>query len=298
MRLFFALTITLVLTITSIEIHAQELKMSSWNMEWLTTNPNHKVYEAKRESKDFTALKSYFDDLNADVIAFQEVDSFKAMQKISSADYHIVFSDRYLPQHSNHTFSDINQFTGFAIRNNVPFSDPEDIDLYGKGNHKLRFAAYVILNPDSKTPVHTLSVHLKAGCTAKFYSTKKACQSLLTQGKKLNQWIKQREALQQEYVIMGDFNHNLSYNDDWLWKELTREVKQTPDLVSRHTKSECKVRKRNDAKNLHQFRTVIDHIIVSKGLSASPAQQTVYNGQDVLQYHLSDHCPISTQLSW
>lgn len=298
MRLFFGLTTTLLLIITSIEIQANELKLSSWNLEWLTINPNHKIYEAKRNSKDFEILKSYFDALNADVIAFQEVDSLNAIQKISSADYHIIISDRYLRQHRNHTFSDINQFTGFAIRNNVPFSDPEDIDLYGKGSHKLRFASYVILNPDGKTPIHTLSLHLKAGCAAKFYSTKKACQTLLAQGKKLNQWIKQREALGQEYVIMGDFNHNLSYKGDWLWESITHNLKQPPPLTTRDTQAECKVRKRNAPKQLHQFRSVIDHMIVSTGLNASLAKQLVYKKQDVLDYHLSDHCPISNRLRW
>ncbi len=298
MRLFFVPICTALLMLTSINIHAENIKISSWNVEWLTVNPSHKISEAKRDSEDFSKLKAYFNRINADVIAFQEIDSIKALEKIASSNYTIVLSDRRLPNNSAHQFSDINQFTGFAIRNTVPFSDPMDIDLYGQANHKLRFASYVILYPESSAPVHLLSLHLKAGCTGKFYSNKTSCQTLLSQGKKLNQWIAKREASGEQYVITGDFNHNLSYRGDWLWETIIQGLKNQPQLASRNAKAECKVRKRNDPKQLHQFRSVIDHMIVSTGLTASDVKQTVYSTQDVLDYHLSDHCPINAQLNW
>ncbi len=298
MRLFFSLMFTSILMITSIKIKAEELTLSTWNTEWLTVNLNHKIDEARRKPEDFSALKSYFHKLDADLIAFQEVDNQAAFKQISSSNYKILLSDRNLPHNRNHQFPDINQFTGFAIRNNIPFSDPVDIDLYGKTNHKLRFAAYVILYPESRTPIHALSIHLKAGCMGKFYSNKKACQTLLEQGENLNQWIKQRESQGDEYIIMGDFNHNLSYGGDWLWKEMTQGIKQTPKLATRDTQAECKVPKRNNPKQLHQFRSVIDHIIVSSNLSVFNAKQAVYDEQDVLNYRLSDHCPVTAQLKW
>ncbi|WP_207621648.1 endonuclease/exonuclease/phosphatase family protein [Vibrio ziniensis] len=297
MRRFQALfaTIFFAIPVTS---HAEKLTISTWNMEWLTVNPNHHVYEGKRNDQDFSVLSSYFAKLNADVIAFQEVDSIEAFKRVSSPEYSIVLSDRNLPQYRNHQFSDINQYTGFAIRKGVPFADPKDVDLYGKGNHKLRFASYVVLYPDSAAPVHTLSVHLKAGCTGKFYSQKETCQTLLNQGQNLNFWIKEREKLGQEYVITGDFNHNLSFKQDWLWTTLTQGLKQAPNLATKNTQAECKVRKRNEGKQLHQFRSVIDHMIVSPKLNASNAKQVVYKDQDALNYHLSDHCPIVSSFNW
>ena len=298
MRLFYALFVSVISLVMPLTAHAEKLTMSTWNMEWLTVNPNHNVYEGKRNNDDFSALKGYFEKLNADVIAFQEVDSIDAFKRVSQPNYTIVLSDRKMPKYANHQFSDINQYTGFAIRNNVPFSDPKDIDLYGKANHKLRFASYVILYPDSATPVHALSLHLKAGCVGKFYSQKETCQTLLAQGKSLNRWIKEREKQGQEYVIMGDFNHNLSFKGDWLWQEFTQGLKQKPELATRNTQALCKVRKRNDASQLHQFRSVIDHMIVSPKLNATPPKQMVYKDQDALNYHLSDHCPIVSLLNW
>ncbi len=298
MRPFQAPVSFIIFMTISLSALAQDAKFSTWNVEWLTLNAPHKVAEAKRSSEDFSALSGYFEKLNSDVIAFQEVDSVAALDRVASSDYTLVLSDRNLPQNQNHQFSDINQFTGFAIRKSIPFADPKDVDLYDKGNHKLRFASYIVLYPESSKPIHLLSLHLKAGCMGKFYSNKESCQTLLSQGKNLNQWIKQREKLGQEYVIMGDFNHNLSFNGDWLWSEFTKGLKREPTLATRNTKALCKVRAHDNPKQLHQFRSVIDHIITSNGIKADDARQTVYKDQDVLSYRLSDHCPISTQVNW
>lgn len=298
MRLFQALFIAIICLTMPLIAHAEKVTISSWNMEWLTVNSNHNVDEGKRNTQDFSTLSSYFTKLNADVIALQEIDSIEAIEQVSTSAYSIVLSDRSLPQYRNHQFSDINQYTGFAIGKNVPFADAKDIDLYGKKNHKLRFASYVVLYPDSATPVHTLSLHLKAGCSGKFYSHKESCQTLLTQGKNLNRWIKQRERLGQEYVIAGDFNHNLSFKGDWLWNAVTLGLKQTPELATKNTQARCKVQKRNGAKQLHRFRSVIDHMIVSPKLNASNAQQVVYKEQDAFNYQLSDHCPVVSWFNW
>lgn len=295
---FQAQLITHLLIFISLSLQANELKVVSWNMEWLTVNPDNKIYEGKRTPDDFVALTSYFNKLNADVIGLQELDSIAAFKRISSAQYNIVLSDRSKPQFSTNQYTSINQYTGFAIHQSVPFSDPQDVDFYRQAGHKLRFASYVILYPDSDTPIHLLSVHLKAGCMTKFNSNKTECQKLLTQGKNLNQWVIEREQQNQQYVIMGDFNHNLSYSGDWLWEVFTGELRTPPKLATKTTEPLCKVRKRNNAKYLHQFRSLIDHIIVSSGLYASDAVQTVYNERDALTYHLSDHCPVYTQLSW
>ncbi|HFQ5138459.1 TPA: endonuclease/exonuclease/phosphatase family protein, partial [Vibrio vulnificus] len=48
---------------------------------------------------------------------------------------------------------------------------------------------------------------------------------------------------------------------------------------------------------VHSFRSLIDHIIVSEGLSASQAEQRLFTSNDVLKYQLSDHCPVSTTVT-
>ncbi len=292
---FKAILCSSILTVISGTALADQIKIASWNIEWLTKNHTGTI---KRSDPDFSTLNSYFRKLDADVVAVQEIDSRAALTAVTPPNYKIILSDRSHPQFSHHQFSDVNQYTGFAIHNSVPFSDPQDIDLYGKGHHKLRFASYVILYPKSQTPIHTLSIHLKAGCMGKFNPTKESCQTLLEQGRQLNIWISEREKHHQQYIVMGDFNHNLSYSGDWLWKTLSEGIKKKPILATRNTAADCKIRKRHSANQLHQFRSIIDHIVVSPELSSSDTKQMIYKPQDVFSYQLSDHCPVSSLLSW
>lgn len=116
------------------------------------------------------------------------------------------------------------------------------------------------------------------------------------QGQALAKWIKAREDNKQQYVVLGDFNHNLGYRGDWLWDVLSDST--NAKLVTKNTKAECKVRSNRNPNKTHQFRSVIDHIILSGDLKASSGVQTVFKTQDVLDYKLSDHCPVSTTLSF
>ncbi|ELI1811161.1 endonuclease/exonuclease/phosphatase family protein [Vibrio fluvialis] len=293
-----AILTSVILLTLSPWVSANTLTVSSWNIEWLTLNPSAPKDKGKRSEQDFAALRQHFAKLNSDVLAFQEVDSIDAVENVVGPGYHVVLSDRSQPNHAGHQFGDINQYTGFAVRNGIPFRDPPDIDLYDKRNHKLRFAAYIVLYPDTPNSLHTLSVHLKAGCSGKFQSNQSSCQTLLKQGKALNAWIKQRESKQEAYLIMGDFNHNLAYRGDWLWQTMTQGTKAEPTLASQQTQATCKVRSRQQANKLHQFRSLIDHVIISPNLKADEARQVNFDSQQVLSYQLSDHCPLSSQVSW
>ena len=86
---------------------AHELKVATWNIEHLRDGigegPN------PRDQADFDRLKAYAELLDADVIAFQEVESQAAAERVfDPAIYQIFISSR------NHT-----RRTGFAVRNSV-----------------------------------------------------------------------------------------------------------------------------------------------------------------------------------
>ncbi|MDN3685881.1 hypothetical protein QW180_29450 [Vibrio sinaloensis] len=73
-----------------------------------------------------------------------------------------------------------------------------------RSNSKLRFATYVVIQPNSERPIHLLSVHLKARCSGA-YKNNRDCRILKQQGERLNQWINEKEVANQAYVILGDF---------------------------------------------------------------------------------------------
>ncbi|CAH7273375.1 Metal-dependent hydrolase [Vibrio chagasii] len=271
---------------------AEPLTISSWNIEWLSTNEAVNKFSDKRDQADFDKLEEYFQSLNADVVAFQEVDDINAIQRVAGDQYKILMSDRALPKNSNRQFKEVNQYTGFAVRKEVSLTDYADFPLESSSNSKLRFASYIVIETETK-PIHMLSVHLKAGCSGA-YKSNRDCSRLKEQAQQLNKWIKQRERNNEDYAILGDFNHNLAYSRDWMWKELTQYT--DAQLATRRTRADCKVRSNRNSHRTHQFRSVIDHIVVSKSLNAAPAKQQVFKTQDVLDYKLSDHCPVSTTI--
>lgn len=271
---------------------AEPLTISSWDIEWLSTNEAVNKFSDKRDQADFDKLEEYFQSLNADVVAFQEVDDINAIQRVAGDQYKILMSDRALPKNSNRQFKEVNQYTGFAVRKEVSLTDYADFPLESSSNSKLRFASYIVIETETK-PIHMLSVHLKAGCSGA-YKSNRDCSRLKEQVQQLNKWIKQRERNNEDYAILGDFNHNLAYSRDWMWKELTQYT--DAQLATRKTRADCKVRSNRNNHRTHQFRSVIDHIVVSESLNAAPAKQQVFKTQDVLDYKLSDHCPVSTTI--
>lgn len=245
-----------------------------------------------REEQDFDQLAHHFEQIDSDILAFQEVDDVDAIRRVVGPDYRIVMSDRASSRYNANQFQGVNQYTGFAVKQSVDVVNKPDIKLETRSGSKLRFASYIVADIQDK-PVHLLSVHLKAGCSGA-YKRNNNCDRLKQQAKVLNDWIVEREEKQQAYAVLGDFNHNLSYRGDWLWSVLSEN--NQAQLATRSTRAECKVRSNRNKNKTHQFRSLIDHIIVSEDLNTSSTKQYVFPSQDVLDYFLSDHCPVSTQI--
>ncbi|WP_098413959.1 endonuclease/exonuclease/phosphatase family protein [Vibrio sp. ES.051] len=285
-----SLFIAVLLIVSATSLAQNSINVTSWNIEWLSMH-NGKV---SRTNADFEKLNHYVDKTQADVIAFQEVNSKSAIQKVTGDDYTIYLSDRARIKNKPFQFSDINQYTGFAVRKGNTVTDSPDFST-SRGNRKLRFASYIVINPKNEHELHLLSVHLKAGCRAA-YRNNQSCQILSQQGEALRKWMGKREKNDEQYAVLGDFNHNLSYQGDWLWAIMTRD--NNAQLVTRNTKAECKVRSNKHSHKTHQFRSLIDHIIVSSKLKANNVHQTLFNSRDVLDYKLSDHCPINATITF
>ncbi|MBR9788602.1 MAG: endonuclease/exonuclease/phosphatase family protein [Vibrionaceae bacterium] len=285
MRSLFA---TAMLVFCSFSYAQNSINLTSWNIEWLAIVGGN----VSRTDDDFVKLNHYLNNLQPDVLAFQEVDSEAAIKKVVGNDYTIYFSDRAQFSNRHLQFSGTNQYTGFAVRKGISVSDPSDFTIT-RGKSKLRFVSYIVLNPNKSNETHLLSVHLKAGCSGA-YKNSRECKTLKQQGEALGKWIKAREKNQEQYAILGDFNHNMAYQGDWLWSTMTSNTNAR--LATKNTKAECKVRSNRNPNKTHQFRSVIDHIIVSGNLTAQPARQVVFKSQDVLDFQLSDHCPVSVQV--
>ncbi len=274
-----------------------QYRVATWNIEWLTEQPIPKSSTSARHNDDLERLAFYAKQLDADVVAFQEVESVALAKRVFGDKYQIILSDRAKPQFRFNQFHDANQYTGFAIKSTISTNDPADIKLEQDKNSRLRFATYIVLEPENKPAIHALSIHLKAGCSGA-YRQKRSCLKVLEQAKYLNAWILQQEAAGHQYLIMGDFNHNLAYAGDWLWRAMS--ANSQAQLLTQTAPAKCKVRSNKKPNQLHQFRSLIDHIVASKQLAttAQNTEQLLYTSQDVLAYKLSDHCPVRSEFQW
>ncbi len=262
---------------------------TTWNIEWLSSTPAQKFEESHRNPDDVEALARHFRLTDSDVLAFQEVNDLDAIETVIGSGYQVFLSDRSNASSRRNQFGDINQYTGIAVKKGMPVLDLPDLKLDSSPTSKLRFATHVVLYPNSTHSVHVLSLHLKSRCSGA-YKNNRHCKTLKSQGTVINRWLREREANKQAYVLLGDFNHNLSYQNDWLWNEMSRGTDAV--LATRETPAACKVRSKKQPNKLHQFRSLIDHIIVSKGITYHSVKQVTFKPNDVFKFHLSDHCPI------
>jgi endonuclease/exonuclease/phosphatase family metal-dependent hydrolase len=180
------------------------------------------------------------------------------------------------------------------VKRGIHVEDRPDVRLDDHKSSKLRFASYLVLNPDSAQPIHLLAIHLKAGCSGA-YKNRRSCKTLKAQTSVLRQWIADRESNQHAYIVLGDFNHNLAYSGDWMWRTLSKGNRAK--LATETTPALCQVRSRNNPSKLHQFRSLIDHIVTSPNLAMKDVEQSVFAAEAVITHQLSDHCPISATLS-
>lgn len=193
---------------------AEILKVATWNVEWLltqkdlkkTTIPNNVIL---RNTKDFKRLLTYIHKLNADIIALQEVGSIETLQEIIPKEQYLFFiSDDLIAQH-----------TAIAIRKNPNYSIERHVDVSALSHiehtHILRSGLDITIHT-KKDSLRLLVVHLKSGCQSYLLNSRKMdCIILKQQIPFLQEWIQARIKEQQAFIILGDFNRNISVNDDF-----------------------------------------------------------------------------------
>ncbi len=135
--------------------NAADLRIATWNLDWLTTRQTGDrelpTDVTMRSDEDFTRLAQYAKELDADLIAIQEVDGFSAATKVFAKD-----------QYSIHMTRDhVLQRVGIVVRRGLHYDiNPDVIAL--SPNH-LRSGADITLHLGNHY-LGVLAVHLKRGC--------------------------------------------------------------------------------------------------------------------------------------
>ena len=287
------------------------LTLVSWNMQWLSV-ANKETF-ITRTTSDFTQLARILADLSPDILAFQEVDSISAIEALlPSSKYKIFLSDRLTSP--NEKFAGINQFTGFAIKNGLPIDNPPDlkalnIRLHTRKDHtrqagRLRYGSYIIVRKGMKNELHLLNIHLKSGCfSVKNKPSSRSCRTLRKQASALTTWIQQRLNNDEDYIVLGDFNHRLNSEHQWLLTSLNQKLSLPAFNLTENTDAACLARhtKRNGSRKKRLYRSLVDHALGSEKVANSikmhgQVYQYQYATDEVDNYQLSDHCPLVISL--
>ena len=254
-----------------------ELKLATWNLEWLTTSDRDLPADVHpKQPEDIDRLRRYAAELDADVIAVQEVDGPAVAARVFPLDNYSIHLSR----------DDVVQRVGIVVRRGIHYS--VNPDLTGLDvSRQLRSGVDITLR--SQPPLRILAVHLKTGCFDERLSnrTRRACVELREQMPPLLDWIRARRSEGVAFAILGDFNRHMD-GPDQLWSAL----RQVAPLI-RATEGR--------ASPCWGGEAFIDHIM----LGGTARDWLLPDTLRVLTYHetgaewkqrLSDHCPVSVRL--
>lgn len=264
------------------------LKLASWNMEHLAERNGSGC--RPRIDADYAAMRAYVTDLDADVIAFQEVESKAAAERVFDPTvYTVVIEDRIGTDRGgfcrgNDGLTINAQRTGFAVRKGISFDRQPDFTAVQVDNPDLRSGVDLIVRPQGGEPVRVLSVHLKSGCSSG--DRNDACPVFFQQVPVMEQWIDARASEGMRFAILGDFNRRLATSNDAVWTEWDDGLPANSDLslASGDQSARCNPR----------YSDFIDFIVLDARASAD-LQRFEERTFDI--EGLSDHCAISASLS-
>jgi len=286
---------------------ASSLEIATWNLQWLIAPqvfkplkekcapkgvpvsgkqrrlPCDVAYRLERSTRDFQMLAQYARQLDADIIALQEVDGAEAARLVFPG-YDFCFTGRRNVQNN-----------GFAIRNGVPHrcgSDIRELSL----DDRVRRGKELTVYPGEAREIRLLSVHLKSGCQRDALTMDKpACRDLARQLAILERWIDEQAAAGRRFAVLGDFNLDLS-DGTAAWAELDDRHPPEADLVNAAAGERfinCTPGQR--------YPGYIDYIVLSRRLGtervSNSFERVTYNAADSRRTKLSDHCPLAIRLA-
>ncbi|WP_439580530.1 endonuclease/exonuclease/phosphatase family protein [Elioraea sp.] len=265
---------------------AREIKLSTWNIAWLTTrqagHPAVPRTVHRRTDADLALLRRYAARLDADIVALQEVDGRLAAARVFDAtayDFHFTSE------------TDV-QRPGFAIRRGIHWrANPDllELDLVPDARFSLRRGADITVEIEERT-VRLLNVHLRAGCTwdSLTDSERAQCADLARQAHHIARWIAARRAAADAFIVLGDFNRRMDGDDDDVFQVLSGAAPLTRATAG--FSNPC-----------WGGAVFIDHILLGGAardwLVPRSLRVMVYRETDrSFRDRLSDHCPVSVTL--
>ena len=277
------------------------IRIATWNLNLLHWRTGGALWRGApaRSDRDYQVLARYARALDADVIAFQEVNGPRAADRVfPPRDYDIHLSGRY-----DSRYDDI--YNGFAVRkgrfDTVTKRDHEALGLGTGARHQLRWGVDLMVSRDGRR-LRLLNVHLKSRCFGKSLRNprSRACRTLARQVEPLEAWIDARWREGVPFVVLGDFNREIDRHGerDHLWTAIADD--DPPGLALRWLSAG-----RDPAcwrGTSRHYRFPIDFFVFGARawtrVDAGSFRQVVWTDADADPRRglPSDHCPIAVDL--
>jgi endonuclease/exonuclease/phosphatase family metal-dependent hydrolase len=284
---------------SAVSIQAEELKVASWNIAWLGS---HEYNE--RTDSDYKELARYAKQLDADVIALQEVENEFWARKVFGDNYDYYFSTKDWVQRVGVAVKKSNGFkvtaTEYKALDVGRVRHGMDITLV-KGEQKIQLLAVHLKSGCFDDPLDAQSVNAMPSKSSKEGKRKVACQKLSKQVEPLERWIDQRAKQDTPFIVLGDFNRRfsrdiaLNYSEEkGLWQALNDEGSESLWTPTASANSACWG---------GYYKDYIDHIVFGANAKAhyvaGSFDQLVFEPKytRALSQSLSDHCPVSVKIS-
>ena len=268
---------------------ATDLKLATWNIAWATLRPegDREVPRdvTRRTDADWALLRTYATRLDADVIAFQEIDGPRAAARVfDERVYAFFFPDE----------EDV-QRAGFAVRRTLRVTQNPDLaqlDLRPWARFTLRRGTDITID-HAGNRLRLLSVHLSASCHEAALDSSPQCISIATQANVLAGWVAQRREEGVPFAMMGDFNRRIAPargtgdGDEFLARmggPLTRATEGYSNPCFSPASG---------------GRPFIDHIFLggaARGWMVNNTLRVLVYAERDARDRISDHCPVSVRL--
>lgn len=274
------------------------LRIATWNLEWLidadtaraariacrdsrpSALPCDVALGSPRDSADLARLAAYARRLDADVIAFQEVQNEASARRVFRGYRICVNGGPGLQQ------------VGFAIRPGLAGDCGQPLTTLAAGGQGRAGLQLTIAAPGLE-PIELLAVHLKSGCARdRLETASDACRLLAAQARALGQWIAAQAARHARFIVLGDFNRGgppLTADPFWALLDPSAFLASSSALPFANCAWGA------------PYREFIDHILIGRALTAwlpvNPFHQLHYSPRDAARYRLSDHCPVGVSLN-
>jgi hypothetical protein len=211
---------------------AMPFKLATWNLEFLAENDA--VGCQPRAAADYAAMRRIADDLDADVVAFQEAENAAAAARVFDPSRYVIVmegragnpSGNCGGRHPEQRF--IRQAVGFAIRKGIAFDRNLDVTSLQLGDPQLRSGVDITLRPRGRSAIRLLGIHLKSGCFTG--SEAKACPVLQRQVPALETWIDSAAIGPVRFAVLGDWNRRLALAHDPVWSDIDDAAPANSDL--------------------------------------------------------------------